>query len=140
MAEAPLQGDAQRFQPEGLSPIAIKGLASSLSYIVDLGSESIEERITELVDYLIERLRAARIGILSPTAPEKRAGIVTVSVPYNLSKPNDTHRLEQKLQNARIVAHPRGGGLRLAVHFFNTEEEIDLVVDFIGSLSSRVGS
>jgi len=132
--EAPLQGDAQRFQPEGLSPIVIKGLASSLSYILDLGSESIEERITELVDYLIERLRAAKIGILSPTAPEKRAGIVTVSVPYNLSKPKDTHRLEQKLQNAQIVAHPRGGGLRLAVHFFNTEEEIDLVVDFIASL------
>jgi len=134
MAEAPLQGDAQRFQPEGLSPIAIKGLASSLSYILDLGSESIEERITELVDYLIERLRAAKIGILSPTTPQKRAGIVTVSVPYNLSKPKDTHRLEQKLQDARIIAHPRGGGLRLAVHFFNTEEEIDLVVDFIASL------
>ncbi|MEA3238266.1 MAG: aminotransferase class V-fold PLP-dependent enzyme [Candidatus Bipolaricaulota bacterium] len=134
MPEVPLQRDAQRFQLEGLSPIAIKGLASSLSYILDLGSESIEERITELVDYLIKRLRAAKIGILSPTAPEKRAGIVTVSIPYNLSKPKDTHRLEQKLQDARIIAHPRGGGLRLAVHFFNTEEEIDLVVDFITSL------
>lgn len=138
--EAPLRKNAQRFQAEGLSLIAIKGLASSLSYILDLGSESIEERITELVDYMIERLRAAKIGILSPTAPEKRAGIVTARVPYNLSKPNDAHRLEQKLQNARIVAHPRGGGLRLAVHFFNTEEEIDRVVSFIASLSSRVGS
>lgn len=87
-----------------------------------------------MVDYLIERLRAAKIAILSPTAPEKRAGIVTVSVPYDLSKPKDAHRLEQKLQNARIIAHPRGGGLRLAVHFFNTEEEIDHVVDFIASL------
>jgi len=134
MAEAPLQGDTQRFQQEGLSPIATKGLASSLSYMLDLGSESIEERITEMVGYLIERLQAAKIGILSPTTPEKRAGIVTVSVPYDLSKPKDVYRLEQKLRRAGIVAHPRGGGLRLSVHFFNTEEEIDLVVDFISGL------
>ena len=134
MAEAPLQEDAQRFQQEGLAPIATKGLASSLSYMLDLGSESIAERIEEMTGYLIERLQAAKIRILSPTAPEKRAGIVTVNVPYDLSKPKDVLRLEHKLQNAGIVAHPRGGGLRLSVHFFNTEEEIDFVVDFIKKL------
>ena len=134
MAEAPLQEDAQRFQQEGLAPIATKGLASSLSYMLDLGSESIAERIEEMTGYLIERLQAAKIRILSPTAPEKRAGIVTVNVPYDLSKPKDVLRLEHKLQNAGIVAHPRGGGLRLSVHFFNTEEEIDFVVDFIKDL------
>jgi len=134
MAEAPLQENAQRFQQEGLAPIATKGLASSLSYMLDLGSESIAERIEEMTGYLIERLQAAKIRILSPTAPEKRAGIVTVSVPYDLSKPKDVLRLEHKLQNAGIVAHPRGGGLRLSVHFFNTEEEINFVVDFIKNL------
>ncbi len=134
MDEAPLHKGTQRFQPEGMSPIAVRGLSASLSYMLELGSEAIEERITELVDYLIERLRAAKITILSPTAPEKRAGIVTVGVPYNLSKPKEASRLEGKLQSAGIVAHPRGGGLRLSVHFFNTEEEIDLVVNFLSKL------
>ena len=134
MDEAPLHKGTQRFQPEGMSPTAVKGLSASLSYMLELGSEAIEERITELVDYLIERLRAAKIKILSPTAPEKRAGIVTVGVPYNLSKPKEVSRLEEKLQSAGIVAQPRGGGLRLSVHFFNTEEEIDLVVDFVSKL------
>jgi len=134
MIEAPLQGNAQRFQQEGLSPITANGFASSLSYMLDLGSESIEERIGEMTGYLIERLQAAKIGILSPTAPDRHAGIITVSVPYDLSKLRDVHRLEQKLQSAGIVAHPCGGGLRLSVHFFNTEEEIDLVVDFITHL------
>ena len=134
MDEAPLHRGTQRFQPEGVSPIAVKGLSASLSYMLELGSEAIEERITKLVDYLIDRLQSAKIAILSPTAPEKRAGIVTIRVPYNLSKPKEARRLEEKLQNAGIVAHPRGGGLRLSIHFFNTEEEIDLVIDFISQL------
>ncbi|HHR85391.1 MAG TPA: aminotransferase class V-fold PLP-dependent enzyme [Candidatus Acetothermia bacterium] len=134
MDEAPLHRGTQRFQPEGVSPIAVKGLSASLSYMLELGSEAIEERITKLVDYLIDRLQSAKIAILSPTAPEKRAGIVTIRVPYNLSKPKEARRLEEKLQNAGIVAHPRGGGLRLSIHFFNTEEEIDLVIDFISKL------
>jgi len=134
MDEAPLHKGTQRFQPEGVSPIAIKGLSSSLAYMLELGSEAIEERITQLVDYSIERLQAAKIPILSPTAREERAGIVTVGVPYDLSKPREARRLEEKLQEAKIVAQPRGGGLRLSVHFFNTEEEIDLVVDFISKL------
>ena len=132
--DAPLRKNARRFQKEGLSPIAIKGFASSLSYILELGSESIEERITQLVGYLIERLRGAGIGIISSTDPRKRAGIITVRVPYNLSKQQEVAKLRQKLEEERIVAHPRGGGLRLSVHFFNTEEEIDQIVSFISRL------
>ena len=132
--DAPLRKNARRFQREGLSPIATKGFASSISYILDLGSEAIEERITQLVDYLIERLQEAKIGIISPTEPNKRAGIVTVKVPYDLSKQKDVTKLKQRLEQAKIVAHPRGGGLRLSVHFFNTEEEIDQVVSFIAKL------
>lgn len=134
MQDAPLPRNAQRFQPQGLSPIAVKGLSSSLSYILELGSKDIEERVAQLVTYLIKQLQAAKIDIISPTKPEQLAGIVTVSVPYDLSEPKETKKLKQKLRHARIVAHPRAGGLRLAVHFFNTEEEIDFVVEFIAKL------
>ncbi len=132
--DAPLPRNAQRFQPQGLSPIPIKGFSSSLSYMLELGSKDIEERIAGLVAYLIKQLQAANIGIISSTKPEDLAGIVTVRVPYDLSNPKETKKLKQKLRHARIVAHPRAGGLRLAVHFFNTEEEIDSVVEFIAKL------
>jgi cysteine desulfurase / selenocysteine lyase len=134
MDDAPLPRNAQRFQPDGLSPVSIKGLSSSLSYMLELGKENVLDRITYLVAHLIKRLQESNIGIISSTEPENLAGIVTASVPYDLSNPKETRKLIQKLQHARIVAHPRAGGLRLSVHFFNTEEEIDYVVDFISKL------
>jgi selenocysteine lyase/cysteine desulfurase len=102
--------------------------------MLELGSKDIEGRIAQLVSYLIRKLQAANIGIISTTQEENLAGIVTVSTSYDLSKPKEVKKLQQKLKHANIFAHPRAGGLRLAVHFFNTEEDIDFVVDFIAKL------
>jgi len=55
-------------------------------------------------------------------------------VPFDLSQPEQVKTLEERLEAARIKAHPRAGGLRLSVHFFNTPEEIDQVIDFLKTL------
>ena len=134
MEHAPLASDGIRFEAEGLPPVLFKGLAVSLRYFLDLGIESIEARIAGLVDHLIDHLNKARIEILSPTGPKERSGIVTMRIPFDLSRPKEVKELEARLQAAKIIALPRSGGLRLAVHFFNTEEELDQVIDFIKHL------
>lgn len=134
MEHAPLAKGGKRFETEGLSPVLFKGLAASLRYLLDLGIDHIAMRIAELVAHLIDRLTEAEIEILSPTNPEERSGIVTVRVPFDLSQPAEVKKLEEQLRVAGINAHPRGGGLRLAVHFFNTTEEIDRVVAFLKML------
>ncbi len=134
MNEPALPASALRFQREGISPIALKGFATSLEYVLELGSDSIVERIQELVEHLVERLSSSGIGLLSSTKPGERSGIVTVKVPQDVSQAKAAAALEKKMKKANIIAHLRAGGLRLAVHFFNTEEEIDYVVDFIKKL------
>jgi len=134
MQHAPLAAGWKRFEAEGLSPILFKGLAASLGYLLDLGIDWIESRIACLVDHLIPRLIREDITILSPTDLHRRAGIVTVAVPFNLSKTDQVKGLQERLEMARIKAHLRGGGLRLALHFFNTADEIDQAVDFIKTL------
>ncbi len=134
MSKPPLPPNAWRFQSEGGSPIALKGFAASLEYVLELGVATIEERIGELVDYLIERLAASGIEILSSIEPDERSGIITVKVPRDIAQAEEANALEKRLEKAKIIAHVRGGGLRLAVHFFNTEEEIDHVINFIKKL------
>jgi len=134
MQHAPLASNWKRFEAQGLSRVLFQGLATSLGVLLDFGIDRIESRIAELVDYSIKRLTAAGIEILSPIAPEERSGILTVSVPFDLSRPDQVEALENRLEQARIKAHPRSGGLRLSLHFFNTTDEIDQVVKFLKTL------
>ncbi len=134
MAQVPLPADGTRYEPEGLSPLLFKGLSASLRLFLDFGTEAIEARVADLVDHLIAALEREHLAILSPTDRAVRSGIVTVRVPFDLRQPNAVRGLEERLRSARIVAHPRGGGLRFAVHFFNTEEELDEAVSFVARL------
>lgn len=134
MGQAPLPADGTRYEVEGLSPLLFKGLCASLALFLDVGPDAIEARIAALVDHLIEGLRRAEVTILSPTDPAVRSGIVTVRVPFDLTKTDEVRRLEDRLRGDGIVAHPRGGGLRFAVHFFNTQDELDAAVAFVAGL------
>ena len=40
-------------------------------------------------------------------------------------------KLFNKLTEENVVASPRGGGIRLSFHFYNTEEEIDVIATLI---------
>jgi len=140
MGRAPIPADGTRYEVEGLSPLLFKGLNASLSLFLEMGAEAIEARISELVDDLIERLRRARVEILSPADPAVRSGIVTVKVPFDLTQTEEVRRLEDRLRTAQIVAHPRGGGLRFAVHFFNTPEDLDAAVAFVAELWREAAS
>jgi selenocysteine lyase/cysteine desulfurase len=131
---APLAKNGKRFEAEGLSATLFTGLAASLRYFLDMGDEAIEAKITELVSYCIDESQQAGIDLLSPTAPEERAGIVTLRVPFDLSQPAEVGKLEKKLREAKINAHPRSGGLRLSIHFFNTPQDIDRVTSFVKKL------
>lgn len=134
MEHMPLAGDGSRFEAQGLSPLLFKGFVSSLKYFLNLGTEAIESRINDLVEHFIEQANRKGVVILSPTGPKERSGIVSVQIPVDLSCPEETKKLKEKLATEKIMALPRSGGLRFAVHFFNTEEEIDQAIDFVKAL------
>jgi cysteine desulfurase/selenocysteine lyase len=131
---ASLAQTGKRFEDHGLSPTLFKGFATALEYLLALEEDAIESRISELVSYCIERLCEEKIELITPKPLNERAGIVTLRVPFDLSRPKQVAELETKLRDARIKAHPRAGGLRLSIHFFNTTQDIDRVVNFIKKL------
>ena len=98
---------------------AMFGFAAAIRYFSQIGIERIENRVLELTDYLIQELQNKKFKILSPLEKELRSGIVV----FEMDQPVKTW---QKLLSQGIYVSPRGGGIRVAPHFYNTEEEIDL--------------
>jgi selenocysteine lyase/cysteine desulfurase len=48
----------------------------------------------------------------------------------------DTDAVMDRLREANVVASVRSGRVRLAVHFYNLEDEIDRVAEIIGASSA----
>jgi len=102
------------------------GLGAALKYINLLGISNIEERVQNLVEYLVQGLKKIpNIKIVSPIERECRSGIVVFT--YG-SVESDLKMMEQlsKLGVGVSVRYTAGcGGIRVSCHFYNNEEDLD---------------
>lgn len=117
-----------------LSPTASK-LDTSLTWFASLaeqaalgifrrfGIEALLERNARLARCLHDAL-AARVPAFHPLPEHHRSTIVSVPV-------SDTEALLARLRAANVVAAVRAGRVRLSVHFYNLEAEIDSVAELI---------
>lgn len=111
---------AERFNL-GTSPIASYiGLHASVALIQEVGIEQVAERIMALTDALIDDLGERGYRFAASTAPEHRSGIVVFEV-------EDPAATVKRLEEHNIISIVRGSGVRIAPHFYNTEEEIHRV-------------
>ncbi len=105
------------------------GLNESLKCINRYGIVNIEERIQYLVGYLIQKLKTIDfLTLVSPEELEYRSGIV-------LATTGDVHKdtsIMDKLSELGVGVSVRYqaccGGIRMSLHFYNTEEDIDRLV------------
>ena len=105
----------------------IFALGGSLELLREIGPAAIEERVAELTDYLHSRLAAAGFDIASPRERSRRAGITIVRL-------DNAPAVVDALTRAGIIVSARGAGLRVAVHIFNVERDIDRFVSALQAL------
>jgi cysteine desulfurase/selenocysteine lyase len=117
-----------------LSPTASK-LDTSLAWFAALadqaalgvfrrfGIEAILDRNAQLSQRLFDALLAQRSG-MSLFSDQHRSTIVSVPV-------KDTEAAMARLRAASVVASVRAGRVRLALHFYNLDEEIDRAVELL---------
>lgn len=92
-------------------------LLAAVTMLQEVGIERIERQINTLVAALIDDLRERGYQLAADTAPEHRSGIVVALV----ENPN---AVSHRLNEAGIVVTPRGAGVRIAPHFYNTLDEV----------------
>lgn len=92
-------------------------LLAAVTLLQEVGIERITYQIATLVDALINDLQERGYQLAASTKPEHRSGIVVALV-------ENPAVVAQRLYEAGIVVTPRGAGVRIAPHFYNTLDEV----------------
>jgi selenocysteine lyase/cysteine desulfurase len=125
--EMDLSPTASRFD-NSISWFAAVADEAALSVFDTYGSEAIYARNGELA----EALRASLVAVNRPPVELAEANQSTiVSVPLGDADPTETLAA---LRALGIVASARDGNLRLAVHFYNHEDDIERVTEALAEL------
>ena len=125
----PLVKTAERFDPGCVGEDAQCGIHASLKYFNELGIDGIEKRVLGLSEYLIGGLNDLGLKVNTPNEKKKRAGIVTYTMDRHQ---HNAVSYEAMKKEGVMVAHRYTGGvggIRVSPHFFNTEAEIDKVLE-----------
>ncbi|HEV2295613.1 MAG TPA: aminotransferase class V-fold PLP-dependent enzyme [Tepidisphaeraceae bacterium] len=122
-----LKPDAGRFECGSMSLASFFSLKASLDMIESIGIANIALRVKLLTDRLVSRLVRKGYAVVSPRQGQQWSGIVS------FASPNHTH--EPIVRTLRRHHHTeialREGRMRASPHFYNTEEQIDRLVDLL---------
>ena len=116
--------DARRYECGTLNTVGIYGLGAAVNLLLEVGIPNIAARVLQLTDRLRGGLLAQGHSVFGPRAREEASGIVSF-VPR---QGGPEHLLDLFLAH-RVQVAARGGMVRIAPHFYNTEEEIDRVLE-----------
>jgi cysteine desulfurase / selenocysteine lyase len=117
--------DARRFEFITLPFQDFAGMNASLELLHDLGPSRVSAHITGLADQIVQwAAHHEDVEIVTPAAPDRRAGIVAV-------RPRDPLATSARLREARIWHSLREGAIRLSPHAYNTSAEIDYTLSII---------
>jgi len=119
-----LSETASRFEIGSPSFISLTGAAEALKMLLDFGIDMIEKRILRLTDRLIDGVKDLGLKLQTPEEPECRSGIVNFKI-------DKAQEVAEKLKSKGIVISARSHGIRVSPHFYNSEEEIDRLVEEI---------
>jgi selenocysteine lyase/cysteine desulfurase len=110
------------------------GFHTAVSWMEELGFDRVLTRIQELVSHAVDVAEArTAVRLASPRTEEDRSGVFVLRLPSGC----DATQVYGRLADERgVLSSPvrREGDLRLAIHFFNTEDEIDAAMEGIAAL------
>ena len=116
----PMKAGASRFEEGTKNYIGIYGLRESLRILLDAGLSEVAARVRMLVQLLRRRLEEKGFETLTPADPQRSAGIIDAHKPGE-----DMVALFARLREQRFICSLRENRLRIAPHFYNTEDEIE---------------
>lgn len=121
------QDSAARYESGSYNLPGIFALGAAMELILEIGVESIARRLMRLTDRMVEGLKGKGYRIVSSRASTEASAIVAF-----VSDANNPVKVQQHLQDEhRIVIAARCGRLRASPHFYNTEREIDQLVEVL---------
>lgn len=123
---------ARRFECGSPNMLGIHALNASLSLILETGMEAIERQVMHNTRFMLEEIEnQGNLALLSPSEPERLAGIVTFR--HTMYPPGELYK---KLKQQNIMCAERGGGIRFSPHFYTEQEKIRKAIHLASSMAS----
>lgn len=117
--------DARRYETGSLAYSLFYAWLAGLEIVKEVGVADIFARVLMLTDRLLAGLRAKNITVISPT---EKASERSAIVSFTLGSKAADRELYERLMAQKIIVALRDGRIRVSPNFFNTEEEIDLLL------------
>jgi kynureninase len=118
----------ERFQSGTPNVPALYAARAGYEIVGRIGVEAIRARSLHLTRRLMERALADGYRLNTPMRDEERGGAVIVDLP-------DAEAVSQELLRREVIIDYRpGAGIRMAPHFYNTEEEIDRAMTTLAAI------
>jgi cysteine desulfurase/selenocysteine lyase len=125
--------DARRLEGGSANAAGIHALGASLEMLEGAGAAEVWAHVDGLCDRACTGLEdQAGATVLSDRSADGRSGIVTFRLDGY-----DPPALHRELADQGIVCSPRGGGIRIAPHGYNTTEEIDRLLAAVSELAQH---
>ena len=116
---------ARRYEAGSYNMAGIFALDGAIELTLEIGIENIAKRLLFLTDRLTDGLRAKGYRVISSRTPTETSSIVAFR-----SDVHDHDKIQAHLEaEHRIVIAVRCGRPRASPHFYNTEREIDQLVE-----------
>lgn len=120
---------AKRYESGTLPVYSIHALGASLEMLLSLGAAAVEQRVLALAGQIAEGLSDRGLEVVGSRSPAERSGIVAAVHPRRPAEELTGLLAERDIR----VAH-RAGRLRIAPHFYNTEDEVDRLLAALADL------
>ncbi len=128
--EQPLKAGMARFEHSSPNQLPIIGLDAALGVFecIDGGMPAVEERILGLTGHAFAGLEQLGYPVVSPQAEGERSGIVCFKL-HPERQDISSQQLVDELASRNIHVAARSDVVRMSPHFYNTIEEIDMLLN-----------
>lgn len=132
----PMRADAGRLEGGSVNWLALVALDAALALLDAAGAEQIEQRALALAARVRAGLAARGYEITSPDAAAERSAIVTCRWPGSHTDAA-AEVVAQLASETQTVISARNGLMRVSPHFYNTEDDIQRLLDSLDQLAHR---
>ena len=120
----------ERFQSGTPNVPALYSARAGYEIVAEIGVARIREHSLRLTRRLMDHARRAGYRLNTPDRDGERGGAVIVDVP------NGEAVSQELIRRGVIVDYRPGAGIRMAPHFYNTEQDIDAAMEVLGDVVS----
>jgi len=111
-----------KYEVVHVNDLAYVGAEASMNLLLEYGMEGVEQRVREIGNYLVDRLVDTGYKLQTPLDEKERHAIVNFRV-------KNWEKTWKGLTEKGIIVSPRMGGIRVSPHFYNTQDEIDRLME-----------